>query len=183
MDEFLEKYQTAFDPTSPATRFRLGGAEDNFIFYIKYCLFFCSCEEIKARLQYSKAIMTKVWLWAHFPRNNFVIWKKALLTQKKHKNDQNMPQVYIKLSHLTKNEIVLPPKHMCPPTLQPFWRRHPSLIINNFANPRSPAQPPTADAKKLDHLPQQWLVPLSCQRWNSSGSKGSFRTLSFISEC
>ena len=76
MDEFLEKYQTAFDPTWPPTRFRLGGAEDNFIFYIKYCLFFCSCEEIKARLQYSKAIMTKVWLWAHFPRKKHKKWPK-----------------------------------------------------------------------------------------------------------
>ena len=67
------------------------------------------------------------------------------------------------LLNLTKNEIVLPPKHGARP-LHPFWRRHPPLIINNFANPRSPPQPPTADVKKLDHLPQQWLVPLSCQR-------------------
>ena len=50
-------------------------------------LVFRSSEEIKARLQYSKAIlihfMSNVWLWAHFPPNKFVIWwKTAFLTQK-----------------------------------------------------------------------------------------------------
>ena len=43
-------------------------------------LVFCSSEEIKARLQYSKAIlihfMSNVWLRAHFPPNKFVIWWK-----------------------------------------------------------------------------------------------------------
>ena len=36
--------------------FRIGGAEDNFIFYIEYCFFFCSSDEIKVRVQYFKVI-------------------------------------------------------------------------------------------------------------------------------
>ena len=43
-------------------------------------LLFCSSDEIKVRVQYFKAIwihfMSNVWLRAHFPANNFVIWWK-----------------------------------------------------------------------------------------------------------
>ena len=48
---------------------------------------FCSSEEIRGRLQYSEAIlihfMSNVWLWAHFPPNNFVIWWKNSIFDKK----------------------------------------------------------------------------------------------------
>ena len=49
--------------------FRIGGAEDNFIFYI---------DEIKVKVQYFKAIsihfMSNFSLRAHFPPKNIVIW-------------------------------------------------------------------------------------------------------------
>ena len=54
-----------------ASCFRIGGAEDNFIFYI---------DEIKVKVQYFKAIsihfMSNFSLRAHFPPKNIVIWWK-----------------------------------------------------------------------------------------------------------
>ena len=157
-------------------------------------LVFCSSEEIKARLQYSNAILIHFMpnvVQAHFPPNKFVIWSKSSIfdtktwfptifiykkwekfnftamaklrrnrfsysNTPKHvqnwlflgifsfflflrsifwelwtqnllfyssnvgwniQNDLFMPQVYKKLEllNLTKNEIVLPPKHGAPP--------------------------------------------------------------------
>ena len=65
--------------------FRIGGAEDNFIFYIEYCFFFVPVMKLRWEYNISKQFQSisclNVWLRAHFPPS--MIWGKlAFLTQK-----------------------------------------------------------------------------------------------------
>ena len=78
-------------PTTTTTTLLNRGCERQFII-LHWILFdFCSSEEIKARLQYSKAIliyilyfMSNVWSRAHFPLNFVIWWKKQHFRHEKH---------------------------------------------------------------------------------------------------
>ena len=60
--------------------FRIGGAEDNFIFYIEYCFFFVPVMKLRWEYNISKQFQSisclTVWLRAHFPPSKMLIWGK-----------------------------------------------------------------------------------------------------------
>ena len=64
----------------PPPCFRIGGAEDNFIFYIEYCFFFVPVMKLRWEYNISKQFQSisclTVWLRAHFPPSKMLIWGK-----------------------------------------------------------------------------------------------------------
>ena len=68
-----------FRPAPPPC-FRIGGAEDNFIFYIEYCFFFVPVMKLRWEYNISKQFQSisclTVWLRAHFPPSKMLIWGK-----------------------------------------------------------------------------------------------------------
>ena len=60
--------------------FRIGGAEDKFIFYIEYCFFFVPVMKLRREYNISKQFQSisclTVWLRAHFPPSKMLIWGK-----------------------------------------------------------------------------------------------------------
>ena len=74
-------------PPPPPPCFRIGGAEDNFIFYIEYCFFIVPVMKLRWEYNISKQFQSisflTVILRAHFPPSKMLIGEKlAFLTQK-----------------------------------------------------------------------------------------------------